>query len=105
MDFEARLITGQAAVGLTTGSGGSPQGFPFLYNRIKDLGSSRNLSNTLVQFPQFAGQSGLPLIMPMPRIFEGKTSVQIELQNNSAAQTIAQTDVAISGRKIFEFNE
>lgn len=100
-DFEARLLSAQNNAALNTGASTNMQAENQI--QILDGGSQRLLSNVPIIGPTYFGNLGTPLIMPVPRIFLARTNVTLTLANNTAATTIAQTDVAIAGRKIFEF--
>lgn len=100
-DFEARTLSASQNAALNTGSNAALNGENFL--SFKDGGAQRNLSNTPIVGQAYAGYRGTPMILPVPRIFLARTQVISNLHNNSAATTIAQTDVVLAGRKIFEF--
>jgi len=102
-DFEARLLSATNWNALNTGQGGDPDNF--MYFQIKDGGSERQLSNTPVSGENYAGGGGLPLILPVPRIFLAQTDMIVQAWNNSAATNSARFDVALAGRKVFEFED
>lgn len=100
-DFEMRLLSACNNAALNTGQNTAMQGQNQLL--IKDGGSQRFLSQVPIIGPDYAGYKGVPMILPTPRIFLAHTTALVSLYNNSAATTIAQTDVAFIGKKIFEY--
>lgn len=104
-DFEAIKI---AVGGTLTGNGGpfTDSQFPELSMQLVDTGSGRQLFNTPVPIQLVAGSAGLPLILPVPRLFKSKSVLQVTATNIAVgAHSYDNCFVAFIGRKIFEFNQ
>lgn len=68
---------------------------------ITDGGSGRNLFNQAMPINTFAGLGREPYQMPRPRIFMGKSSVNVFFQN-FGPDTIDNFSISFHGNKIFD---
>lgn len=60
---------------------------PLVTIQIIDAGSGRNLIETPAPVPSLFGQGNLPFILPRPRVFFQRSTVEITVANFSADQT------------------
>lgn len=100
-DFEARTLSACCNVTLSTGQNTDMIGQSAL--QIKDGGAQRLLSNAPIIAPAYAGNGGVPMILPVPRVFLARTDLIMDLTNASAATNLVRTDAVLAGRKIFEY--
>lgn len=102
-DFEMRSLSFAAWDALNTGSPNDTGNFVSF--KMKDGGSQRELQFSPTMAFAGAGQEGVPLIEPQPRIWLAQTSAIWTAFNNSAGTNLAAFDMCMAGRKIFEVGE
>lgn len=100
-NFEARTISAQCNATLSSGQATDMIGQAAF--SIKDGGTSRDLNSTAINAPSLFGNNGVPMILPIPRIFMARTNIFGHLYNQSAATNLARADVVFAGRKIFQY--
>lgn len=72
--------------------------------QITDSGSGRQLFSAATPVNNVAGNGKLPFILPVPRIFLAKSSIQLTMTSIAPASTYNQIHVSLIGRKIFKFS-
>lgn len=83
----------------------STSDIPELTLQIVDSGAGRQLFNQAIPFESIAGkEAGLPFILPQPRLFTAKSTIQITVASISAASQYDNIFVNLIGRKVFEYN-
>lgn len=83
-DFELIKI-GQFADIAKAAQTSSTRVLPLVTMQIKDASSGRSLFFNPIPIPALFGNGDLPHILPVPRMFKSQTTVQIFLENYSAA--------------------
>lgn len=74
---------------------------PLVNVAITDSGSGRNLQNSAVPISSIAGHEGLPMVLPIGRIFEANATVSFAFTNFSAATTYTNVFLSLIGYKKF----
>lgn len=69
---------------------------------IVDSGSSRQLFSDPVPLPSIAGTGKQPFILPVPRLFMAKSTIQLTAQNFDGTDTYDNVRLHLIGRKLFE---
>lgn len=72
---------------------------PLVRASIRDTGSGRNLQDEPVDISAMAGNGQLPAILPVPRIFQPRSSIIVTFENYSAATTYANVSLYLIGYK------
>ena len=75
--------------------------FPFTVF-LTDTGTGRQLMNVPVPLTNWAGRGDLPFILPQPRIFMPKATINMQLVSFSAS-TWDNVHVTLLGKKLFEY--
>lgn len=70
--------------------------------QMVDTGSGRQLFNQAVPIPAVFGTGELPFILPVPRIFKARSSINFTVANFDAAQNNYEIELVLIGSKIFE---
>lgn len=68
---------------------------------ITDTGSGRQLMNSAVPVSAFIGDGRLPFILPQPKLFLSRTTINFNIANYSAATTY-NLRFSLIGMKIFK---
>lgn len=74
---------------------------PLISMELTDTGSGRSLQNIALPIDTIAGRGDLPFILPQPRRFKAKSTIQFRFTNYSAATTYANIYFVMSGYKVF----
>jgi len=74
---------------------------PLITMQITDTSSGRLQFNKEIPLGAIAGDGQFPFILPEPKIFLPKATIQISLNNYSAATTYANIFVNLIGTKLF----
>lgn len=69
--------------------------------QMVDTGSGRQLFNQAIPIPSIFGTGQLPFILPVPRIFKARSSINFTIANFDAAQDNYNIDLMLIGSKIF----
>jgi hypothetical protein len=69
---------------------------------LNDTGSGRNLSDIAMDLSAFAGYGALPFILPVPRRFAARSTIQCIFTNYSAAETYANLRLYLIGYKAWQ---
>jgi len=72
---------------------------PLVRASIRDTGSGRNLQDEAVDITSMAGDGRLPAILPVPRIFQPRSSIIVTFENYSSATTYANVSLYLIGYK------
>lgn len=75
---------------------------PNMTIQVTDTGSGRVLFNNPVPIPSIFGEGELPFILPVERIFDARSSMQVTVANFDAAVTYT-TRLSFIGSKIFKY--
>lgn len=67
---------------------------------INDSGSGRNLQNEAVPLDSIAGRGLLPFVLPVPRQFKARSSINFTFANYSAATAYANVYLSLIGYKM-----
>lgn len=92
-------------LGYTADQDGAPQDdstrvIPLATLLLTDMGSGRQLMSSAVPIPSFIGDGRLPFILPQPKLFLARTTINLLIANYSAADTYS-IRLALIGMKIF----
>lgn len=68
---------------------------------ITDTASGRNLMNNPVPLASLSGSGRLPFILPTPKVFQARGTVQVQLSNITDGVTYSQIYLAFEGTKLF----
>lgn len=74
---------------------------PLVNITINDSGSGRNLQNKPVPIDCMAGRGLLPFVLPVPRKFRARSSINFTYDNYSAGTTYTNVRLALIGYKTF----
>lgn len=74
---------------------------PLIKVALTDSGSGRNLQNSPVPIDCIAGRGSLPFVLPVPRIFSARATLNVTFSNYSAATDYANVVLAFIGYKRF----
>lgn len=66
---------------------------------LNDTGSGRNLSDIAMDISAFGGNGSLPFILPVPRRFAARSTIQCIFTNYSAAETYLNLRLYLIGYK------
>lgn len=69
---------------------------------ITDSGSGRNLQNRPVSITELAGERGLPLVIPIPRVFKPSSNINLTFTNENTIIDFAMVELALIGFKRFK---
>lgn len=83
------------------GETAATQVVPAISITIKDTASGRDLMNGPVPLPSLAGNGQLPFILPTPKVFQARGTIQVNVQNISADDTYTGLFVTFIGTKLF----
>lgn len=75
---------------------------PLVRILLNDTGSGRNLSDIAIDLSAFAGYGSLPFILPVPRRFAARSTIQCVFTNYSAAETYANVRLYLIGYKAWK---
>lgn len=73
---------------------------PLVTLQITDTGAGRRLFDAAIPIGNLMGFGALPFILPVPRIFKPRASIQLDFVNFSAATTYALR-LALIGSKLY----
>ena len=76
---------------------------PLATVQITDTGSGRNLFNNAVPIPSIFGTGQIPFILPMPKLFLARSTVNFTVANFSLASTY-NIRLSLIGYKKFRLN-
>lgn len=76
---------------------------PNLNVQINDTGSGRLLQQEPVPISSMSGHEGLPAILPVPRIFMPKSTIQVTFTNESTAETYQALSLVFIGYKQWKY--
>lgn len=71
--------------------------------QLLDTGSGRNLFSTPIPVDSIFGNGQLPFVLPIPREFKAKASIQLTFTNFSAATTYTNVWASLIGYKQFYY--
>lgn len=74
---------------------------PSVTVQLVDTGSGRNLFSAAVPVPSVFGRGELPFILPMARVFQPRSAINVQVANFDAAVTY-NLRLTFIGTKIFE---
>jgi len=97
-DFEWILTTGSSLT--TEGPAVDATSTPVSVQVI-DTGDGRRLFNNPIPMGMIAGSGQQPFVVPQPRIFTAKSSIEVDFTNTSGS-TVTHIHFTMIGRKIFE---
>lgn len=75
---------------------------PLINVQITDSGSGRNLQSAPVPISCMAGQGELPFILPVPREFKARSTINVTFNNFSTATDYSDVSLLMIGYKIFQ---
>ncbi|PCI44002.1 MAG: hypothetical protein COB41_05555 [Proteobacteria bacterium] len=74
---------------------------PLIGISILDSGSGRNLQDQAVPLSSLAGTGALPFVLPIPRLFKARSSINIKFNNFSTLDEYTNITLSLIGHKIF----
>lgn len=77
---------------------------PLVSLQLRDGGSDRPFSDTPVPLSAYAGEQGIPYLLPTPYAFDGKSSIFALFENYSAGTTYANITIALHGVRVFGYS-
>lgn len=98
-DFEWQKAT-FLAVNVNAQTTANTRVIPNMSVLITDTGSGRQLMNAAVPISTIFGEADNPFILPEPKIFTAKSTIQVQVTNFDAAAATVQLFLAFIGRKI-----
>ncbi len=98
-DFVLQKLTYFADIG-TAIQTDSSRVIPLLTVQITDSGSGRNLMESAVPVSNLFGTGQLPFILPQPKLFQSRTTINITIVNFSSATTYGLR-LSLVGYKVF----
>ena len=100
--FQWELSTGSLVLDNSGAGTTSPLQFAFMTVQIMDGGPARNIFNIPVHWSNVVGIGQFPHILPIPKRFAPRSTIQISFTNIDTARTIqAASQLVLHGRKLF----
>ena len=99
-DFLWQKFTVYADVG-DDGQAADTAVVPGITITIKDTASGRDLMNNAVPLAALAGNGQLPFILPTPKIFQSRGTIQVNVQNITDNITYSSLYLEFIGTKLF----
>lgn len=98
-DFEWQKAT-FLAVNVNAQTTANTRVIPNMTVLITDTGSGRQLMNSGVPISTLFGEADNPFILPEPKLFTAKSTIQIQVTNFDATAATVQLYLCLIGRKI-----
>lgn len=99
-DFVLLAQAYYANVDFTTNPQAATREYPNCSLLITDSGSSKQLSDNSIQVPMYFGDGQFPYILPVPRFFAAKSSLQLKMTNNDTNSAM-NINLAFIGVKLY----